>query len=163
MLVLLCATGPMVAADDVGALDAGPDFYGKTTGPDPQRTLTGQEYAEIQSTSRFLQEYDGEATSFWFTSVTTGRFGADVDDTASINNTTIMSEDELLLYKQNWPRYQINFRGARNKLLISERSLNDIIQCENKVYTTGRDGLLWDQLKMFDPNSDQGRKGSVIE
>lgn len=157
MLVLLCATGPMVAADDVGALDAGPDFYGKTTGPGPQRTLTDQEYAELQSTSRFLQEYNGEATSFWFTSVMAGRFGADVDDSASINNTTIMSDDKLLLYKQNWPRYQVNFRGARNKLFISKSSLNSIIQRENKVYTTGRDGLLWDRSKMFDPNSDRRR------
>ena len=143
LIIVLGTTTPIVAGNDMDRLHDGPDFYSSHTLPEPQRSFSSTEYRSIGVAAEFTTDFDKAVTSMWMSSVVLSRFDGAAMDQASIVDCRIQTPTGTLFYRDRWSNHQVFFRGARNKLLLSESHLNFMEESSNKIHTTGQTGILW--------------------
>lgn len=147
VFVLLLTAGPAVAADDLYALQSGPDLWERQTTPDPQKEFSDAEMESFRLSSEFIQGNDASVSTDWHNSLGLRRYGTE-SESFVVENSTIRSDEDLLMYRQRWADHSIRLIPERRSLVtlvISENWLRELTTSENKVYTTGEVGLLADR------------------
>lgn len=147
VFVLLSTAGPAVAADDLYALHSGPDLWERQTVPEPQKDFTEAEMESFRLSSEFMRQNDASVSTDWHTTIGLSRYGAE-SESFVIENETIRSDEELLMYRQRWDDHSVRLIPERRSLVtlvVSERWLDGLIANENKVYTTGEVGMIADR------------------
>jgi len=147
VFVLLLTAGPAVAADDLYALQSGPDLWERQPAPDPQKEFSDAEMESFQLSSGFIQQHDASVSTDWHTAIALKRYGTE-SESFVIENNTIRSDKDLLMYRQRWADHSIRLIPERRSLItlvVSENWLTTLSTSENKVYTTGEVGILADR------------------
>ncbi|WP_434530798.1 hypothetical protein ACODNH_18810 [Haloarcula sp. NS06] len=147
VFVLLSTAGAAVAADDLYALQSGPDLWERQTTPDPQKDFSHAEMQSFRLSSGFIQRNDASVSTDWHTSIGLMRYGTE-SESFVIENSSIRSDEELLMYRQRWVDHSIRLIPERRSLVtlvVAENWQKDLTTSENKIYTTGEIGMMADR------------------
>lgn len=138
-------TAPLAAGDDLYGVHAGPNLYEVYTTPEPQRTFSAQELAELEATAEHIQSRRIESSSLWITREALGRFGVREVGIPGVGDEGIRSSRPIV-YRTRWTDHQVGTGGATvSNLVVSEGWLRRAIDRENKVYSTGGVGIVQDR------------------
>lgn len=150
LVVVLATTGVLVASQDLYALNAGPDLYELRPLPEPQVDFSQTELRELRATGRFIDRYGGRASTLAITGRALGMFGVGSDG-GTVMYGNLRTERDLFVYRTSWTDHRVSF--VRDSLtatvVMSDVWLNRTIRTENKVYTAGGTGILWNPNDEF--------------
>ena len=147
VFVLLLTAGAAVAADDLYALRSGPDLWERQTAPDLQKEFSDAEMQSFRLSSGFIRRNDASVSTDWHTSIGLRRYGTKTESFV-VENGSIRSDQELLMYRQRWGDHSIRLIPERRSLVtlvVAENWLRGLTTSENKVYTTGEVGMIADR------------------
>ena len=147
VFVLLATASPVVAADDLYGLHAGPDLWESRTLPEQQKEFTDVEMRSLEQSARFIEQRDVTVGTDWHSDIGLGRYGVEATGFTSEDD-HIETSGDLLLYRQRWPDHSLRLIPEKFSLvtfLVSEDWMRDFVQTENKVYTTGEVGMVADR------------------
>ncbi|WP_458189234.1 hypothetical protein [Haladaptatus sp. NG-WS-4] len=157
LLVVMGITAPLVG---------GHDYYKVKPGYDQQSTLSEQQSAMIASSGYFSQNYSSGIATLWMPRKALQRFGVDRVDRSEVSERALSnSKTNLFLYLEWWPKYRLKVIAAKrsvykNNVFMSEQWLQNAISSENKVYTSGKTGILWeDETITVDENDTVSARG----
>jgi hypothetical protein len=148
VVVLLATASSGVAADDLYAIQSGPDLWETRTLPEPQKEFTAAEMASFQQTIQFSEQYDVSIGTDWHSELGLGRYASKSGlptNAFSVEDEQITMDQDMLLYRQRWVDHTIRLLPERQvfqNLLMSSEWYNELVANENKVYTTGETGML---------------------
>lgn len=145
VVVALTTSGHLVAADDVHETDDGPGLNELYMAPDAQAEFNAHEHRSLESASRFTETYRANVTTDWVTSSGIRRFGGAAADGLVITDSGFRTDTDHLLYRTRWSAHQVYFNTTESQFYISEQRLERVISTENRVYTTGETGILWQE------------------
>lgn len=146
VLLLLFVTAPAVVADDQYRLQAGPNLYDVYNVPEVQRDFSADEWSQLETTGKYASRSDSSMNTFTITNRALDSMGADAVENYAVSeeNQSIVS-GQPFVYREKWTEHRVGFDGERvGSLVMDERWLRDSVRTEDKVYTTGSIGILWD-------------------
>ena len=147
-IVVLGTTSPLVAADDQYAFHAGPNLYEAYSSPEEQVEFSDQEYAELRAMSDRIRFEDSEVTTLWVTRLAIEHFGGEAEGRARVTDCGITSPSPFV-YRTEWKDHQVGFEGNTvGTAVISPTWLDTQVDQANKVYTTGKTGILWSESEI---------------
>ncbi|WP_435156850.1 hypothetical protein [Haladaptatus sp. DFWS20] len=141
LLVVMGITAPLVG---------GHDYYKVKPGYDQQSTLSEQQSSMLASSGYFSQNYSSGVSTLWMPRKALQRFGVDRVDRSEVSERGITnSKTNTFLYLEWWPKYRlkamaVNRSVYKNNIIMSEQWLQNAISSENKVYSSGKTGILWE-------------------
>lgn len=143
LIVLVGVTGPLVAADDLYGLHAGPNLWESYATPEQQVEFSDQELAEFEATVEYVDREPSEVTMLWVSREASGRF----TNTERLAPTDISEEgirtESPLVYRTNWTNHQVGYSTDQlGTLSIADWWLDREIAASNKTYTTGQVGIV---------------------
>jgi hypothetical protein len=151
VFVLLLTAGPAVAADDLYALQSGPDLWERHTVPDVQREFSDAEMESLQLSAGFIQQNDVSVGTDFHTLIGLSRYGTE-SSSFVVEDDTIRYDEDLLMYRQRWTEHSVRLTPERRSfitLVVPESWLNGYVASQNKVYTTGEVGMISDRGSRF--------------
>jgi len=139
-LVVLAATGPVVAADN---------YYGLDPRPTAQTSFSEDEVTELQAVSRYIQTQDGPTTTLWLTRLTMERNSVEGVGNPRLDGQTMIIPEGHFVYRTAWGSHKTEFPAGEgdsvygNTLYVSEAWLEQRAASGNKVYSAGSTGVTW--------------------
>ena len=143
LLVLSTAT-PILAANDLYALHAGPSLWENQPTPDLQREFTDEEMDGMERAALFLQRAETVPATDWHSQVGMNRYGTETEMMV-VGDGQIQTESHLLLYRQRWTDHSLFLTPAQLsfiRVVIGDEWKDDLVATEHKVYSTGEVGML---------------------
>lgn len=147
VFVLLLTAGPAVAADDLYALQSGPDLWERQAVPDVQREFSDAEMESLRLSAGFIQQNDASVGTDFHTIIGLTRYGTE-SESFVVQDGTIRHNEDLLMYRQRWADHSVRLTPERRSfvtLVVPESWLNGLVASENKIYTTGEVGMISDR------------------
>jgi len=142
IVLLVATTAPFVAGDDLYDVHEGPNLYEVRDTPQQQTSFSRTELAELQATSRFVEQSDTEVSSLWITREAFNRFGLSDIGSPQVEKTGIRSRDSFV-YRERWTEHQVGTEtNVVGTMAVSRLWLQRSVTTSNKVYTTGSVGIL---------------------
>lgn len=143
LIVLVGTTGPLVAADDLYGLHAGPNLWETYSTPEQQVEFSDQELHEFEAMVHYVDQHTSEITMLWVSREASSRFS----DEERLAPTNISEEgiqaESPLVYRTNWTNHQVGYSTDElGTLSIADWWLDREIGASNKVYTTGKVGVV---------------------
>lgn len=143
LIVLVGTTGPLVAGDDLYGLHAGPNLWETYSTPEQQVDFSDQELHEFETMVQHVDQHTSEVTMLWVSREASDRFGGEERlEPTNISKTGIRAESPLV-YRTNWTNHQVGYAANElGTLAMADWWLNREINASNKVYTTGKVGVV---------------------
>lgn len=156
LVVVLGTTAPMAssAGDDLYQVNAGPDLWEIHPTPEPQVDFSDSEWVQMEAAARFVGSTESDVSTLAVTNRALDRFGVSAQDPAVISDDAIRTDRPLLLYRERWTDHRAPYselEGGGGTVIVTDSWLNHTVSTENKVYTTGDIGLLYDTNRTFSP------------
>ncbi len=140
LLVVLCAAGPLVTADN---------YYGLDPRPTTQNAFSDAEYEQLRAVSSFVEGTETPTTVFWYTRLAMERFRVTGAEHATIRGESLVVEPGHLLYRRSWTDHEVFFSANTadslysHRMRVSDGWLDERLVRGDKVYSAGEVGLLW--------------------
>jgi len=148
LVVLLATSGPAYAADDLYGLHSGPDLWETRTTPETQKEFNAGEMEGFQLTADFAARHDLTVGTDWNSEIGLSRYRYGLPtESFAVKNGRITTDREVILYRQRWVERSVRLVPQRTSfvtLLVTDGWLDEMVQTENKVYTTGDIGMIAD-------------------
>lgn len=143
LIVLVGTTGPLVASDDLYGLHAGPNLWETYSTPEEQVEFSDQELQEFETMVGHVDQHTSEVTMLWVSREASDRFGGEERlEPSNISDAGIQAESPLV-YRTNWTNHQVGYAANElGTLAIADWWLDREINASNKVYTTGKTGIV---------------------
>lgn len=143
LIVLVGTTGPLVAADDLYGLHAGPNLWETYSTPEQQVEFSEQELDEFETMVQYVDQHTSEATMLWVSREASDRFGGEERRAPTHISEEGIRTDSPLVYRTNWINHQVGYETDElGTLMIADWWLDREIDASNKVYTTGMVGVV---------------------
>jgi hypothetical protein len=143
---MVAVTGPLVAADDLYDLHAGPNLWETYSTPEQQVDFSDQELNEFESMVQYTNSYSSDVSMLWVSQEASGRFGEGNNPGPIIVSEEGIQASSPFVYRTKWTEHQVGYSvGRLGTLAIADWWLNREIEATNKVYTTGTTGVVWEK------------------
>lgn len=138
VVLILGVTGPVVAADNL---------YSIHSEAQPQTDFSENEYAQLSAVSTFSKNYEPSISTFWATRRMLFHFGVAVPGRVELRYQKMSIDGGAFLYRTKWAKHKVFVKENPiyfNKATMAADWLNTAVNSSNKVYASGKMGLLWD-------------------
>jgi hypothetical protein len=139
----------MVVLGTLGPVLSGHDVYRLEKNRVPQKELSREELAQLQTVSLFGGRYATDVTTDWVTSNAMLRHGRKNVEQPTLTERGLKKSRGLLLYRKRWIDHEvlISTPMSQYQFVLSRQWMNRAVQRESKVYTSGMVGATWSDDK----------------
>jgi len=146
IIFLLAITAPITASQDLYSVHSGPDLYELRPLPEPEVEYSQTELRELEATADFVSNHNGHSKvgSFSMAQSFLKMNGIDSYEPA-VSENGFQASEGLFVYRQSWVNHRNGFfkKKVVITLVLSKEWINKTAETENKVYTAGETGVLW--------------------
>ncbi|MGB9953251.1 hypothetical protein ACOZ4F_12735 [Haloarcula marismortui] len=146
LIVMLLATAPVVAADDVYSLHKGPEFFEARPLPPAEVDLPPDEMNQLRAVSDFSRDYGMSLAAPWVTETALElRYGSPpVEDVSIKRDQVLLGDGSGLVYRDRWGDHRVTFfeEDGIHRLALNREVLETTVASNEQIYDAGDVGVL---------------------
>lgn len=144
VLLLFSVAAPLAVSDDL------PQLRPDNPARNQQVKYSSGEYTSIKYTSQFSKQYVGGMESFWLSKRTFFHFGSKINSVQNVNSSGIYTSSRALYYRTSWNHHFVtrSLQVYLQKIYMGRDFMDNNIKQNNKIYSSGYSGIIWNREKV---------------